>query len=808
MWRFLLLVFLGKSTKSNILSDQGYLQPIKHKSRAVTFHVHKTEPINPIRVFTVNINRLYYQQWEWLPVNSDRTSRTGLSNEFEQYTIDNEASTEDIGQFQLKSDPKQCLVSKNDGAFRLNKCDLPTSHFKININGDLLPLNNERLADKCIYIGKASRHLLPLGCRVNLNLSGLSPSGKITLQSDNSKCVYAGLDGRVDVINCDDSMYITENQLFWTFENGRIFLQNNLHAEKNGDNISYCMADLRESGKTSLWLTKDCTDNNSLWGLNYFNTNYGPNEACLTIVDNAIKVTKCYEKLGSYTCPCTNGIGNNNCNKFEHHSTMERCVACLPGLYLFHGRCFLVDDLPPHLRLLHKTQQARGAKLETIIAEKTPGTQEEDSEMSLGQDVLITEENVKIEEQHPFQQVVQDYEGENAVILSTAPINEQSSLMPSDILNNLPADIKEALFLSGISIYNNPDLQNIMNKIKEKSKIQDLLKDDRDISNLLTEKKETFKKANGSKFSSIILGQTEISSPTQTVIEKLQNTGSNEQQKSQPKKMSDIDIDSLVDDILEDAAFLFDEDTHESYEAPFQSAAIQNLKNSNYEATTQKINKHTNSEYAGYKENCNRKSKILSNNFANCNVNDYNKYWDGYEYVKNPCPNPYYWPTKYNTCVDVRDRNKCLVTSLTEVSFVLSGEGVLGIPCGFLFKYVETSWQLPISFTEVEIVGTDIQSVPDAFHGLTNLRTITLTANKIKGLSEKTLNGLNKSTLYDINLAGNDLTNSEISSRFFEGMNNLKFLFLDNNRLEFIDPDWFLGKSSLRQINVNGQRCY
>ena len=78
MWRFLLLVFLGKSTKSNILSDQGYLQPIKHKSRAVTFHVHKTEPINPIRVFTVNINRLYYQQWEWLPVNSDRTSRTGL----------------------------------------------------------------------------------------------------------------------------------------------------------------------------------------------------------------------------------------------------------------------------------------------------------------------------------------------------------------------------------------------------------------------------------------------------------------------------------------------------------------------------------------------------------------------------------------------------------------------------------------------------------------------------------------------------------------------------------------------------------
>merc|ERR1712025_1470115 len=111
------------------------------------------------------------------------------------------------------------------------------------------------------------------------------------------------------------------------------------------------------------------------------------------------------------------------------------------------------------------------------------------------------------------------------------------------------------------------------------------------------------------------------------------------------------EMEKLIDRILNLSADVFDEPslrisksdlpTSDNVMTIDDSDDIFSIKNNNKITIINPIEEGE--ENIKYNENCKTKKKLLNNNFRDCSVSDYNKYWNGFEFVSNPCKNPYYW---------------------------------------------------------------------------------------------------------------------------------------------------------------------
>ena len=84
------------------------------------------------------------------------------------------------------------------------------------------------------------------------------------------------------------------------------------------------------------------------------------------------------------------------------------------------------------------------------------------------------------------------------------------------------------------------------------------------------------------------------------------------------------------------------------------------------------------------------------------------------------------------------------------------------------------------------------------FHGLTNLRTLNVSQNKIKYLSQNTFCDLTRLNTLDI--ARNHI--HFLSRNVFKGLNSLKCLILRKNRIQMIESSTFLPLHQVNSINL------
>ena len=100
--------------------------------------------------------------------------------------------------------------------------------------------------------------------------------------------------------------------------------------------------------------------------------------------------------------------------------------------------------------------------------------------------------------------------------------------------------------------------------------------------------------------------------------------------------------------------------------------------------------------------------------------------------------------------------------------------------------------------TTLTIPYTSISVVPGAICRMERMVFLDLSYNKISKLPDNCFNKL--SLLRSLSLNGNQLF--ELKGDVFRGLQKLGYIFMDNNRLEYIDPQVFSNKSDLKGLTL------
>jgi Leucine-rich repeat (LRR) protein len=123
--------------------------------------------------------------------------------------------------------------------------------------------------------------------------------------------------------------------------------------------------------------------------------------------------------------------------------------------------------------------------------------------------------------------------------------------------------------------------------------------------------------------------------------------------------------------------------------------------------------------------------------------------------------------------------NWCNITSLEEDSFI--SRGLTDI------KY------LRVKYCGLETIDFG------AFNGLTKLRKLSMSGNKISEIIPRTFEKM--SLLQELDLTNNRLQYLEVD--VFVGLVNVRYLYLNGNKLQYVHPDLFVGLPNLKELELN-----
>merc|ERR1719220_120244 len=110
------------------------------------------------------------------------------------------------------------------------------------------------------------------------------------------------------------------------------------------------------------------------------------------------------------------------------------------------------------------------------------------------------------------------------------------------------------------------------------------------------------------------------------------------------------------------------------------------------------------------------KPNFEASGYIECSEESYNHYWDGTQYLPNPCSTPYFWPVADGSCLNTKDDKFVAVQNkydwdkqekTQQMAYSVSAVDVLGVPCGFKFRKIVEQKSIPLK--EIEISGTQVR---------------------------------------------------------------------------------------------------